>query len=302
MSAGKQWTVRPLKPAEVDAAAQFWAFECGLDIGVGLFPQWFRIDPEAFLVAVDKDGSILGSASAVRQTDSVYLVGTVGTAKNFRRKGIATEILREIHARCPSATYALSSVPEVLCMYEAMGYKAVENMYANIYQGKLEEELSPKVYSDIGDIVVVRADDEKLVNEVAEYDKDVHGYARDVRLALTDDPAGLVVAMRRSEGMVGFGKVQPNLRDGGAWIGPIYADNESIAKQLLEELLTRFENLARISIYIVVSDQARSFERLRPLKCTEVSPRCYKGAASDQLPPMKLKKLFVFDSLDFCLL
>lgn len=86
--------------------------------------------------------------------------------------------------------------------------------------------------------IVMEAENERLVEDVVEYDRKMHSYdrARIVRLTLREDNCLARVALL-GQTVLGYACVKPNLQN--MWIiSPLYADNEYVARMLLLDLVT----------------------------------------------------------------
>ncbi|XP_003742135.2 uncharacterized protein LOC100908640 [Galendromus occidentalis] len=291
--------IRELRPEEVESAAKFWFEDLGFDVGVRLFQRWYDQDPEAFRCIVDENGTIVATASAVRQTEGLYYIGTVGVDEAHRGRGLAKRLIRSLRRRDPNANYGLSAVPSYLSLYEGLGFQVVEQPFAHIYKGALREPLK-KTQRPEGTELLEIFNGHPRFQEIEDYDARIHGYRRELGKTLIDDEDGVVYAMVRRERIIGFGKVQSNQRDQGAWFGPVYADDDESAQYIFSQLLERFQRQAQTSIYVIVSYLARHWAEELNLQLIEKSPRCYVNV--DQVPAMLYQHLYAFDSLDFSLM
>lgn len=291
--------IRELRPNEVESAAKFWSEDLGFDVGVRLFQRWYAQDPEAFRCIVDEDGTIVATASAVKQTDDLYYIGTVGVDELHRGRGLSKRLIQSLRRRDPNANYGLSAVPRYVRLYESLGFQVTDQPYAYIYKGKLRGALK-SVQRPEGTELVEIYNGHPMFNEMEDYDARIHGYRRDLRKTLIDDEDGVVFAMLKQGKIIGFGKVQSNQRDQGAWFGPVYAEDDESAQYIFSMLLERFQRQAQTSIYVILSYLARPWADDLNLQLIEESPRCYVN--KDQVPQMLYQHLYSFDSLDFSLM
>lgn len=298
-SHGEGIQIRELRPNEVESAAKFWSEDLGFDVGVRLFQRWYDHDPEAFRCIVDEDGAIVATASAVKQTDELYYIGTVGVDELHRGRGLSKRLIQRLRRRDPNANYGLSAVPQYVGLYESLGFQVVEQPYAYIYKGALRGALKDVRRPEATELVEIY-NGHPLFDDMQLYDAKIHGFRRDLTKTLIDDEDGVVYAVLKQGKIVGFGKVQSNQRDGGAWFGPVYADDDEVAQYIFSQLLKQFQRQAQTSIYVILSHLAMHWANELNLALIEKSPRCYVNR--DQVPRMLYQHLYSFDSLDFALM
>lgn len=291
--------MRLMKPDELELMPRFWSEEVGIPMELNVMKRWYLLDPEGFRVAVDSKGRILGMAAVVKQCESMFLLGYLGVAIKHRNNGIAKLLYTNLISRCPKANFGLSASSDKVGMFVRRGFKEVENTYAFAYLGKFCESI-PDVTKPSGlETIRVVAGDEHVA-ELSAYDQDVAGFARNSELILLGDPSSVVIVVKLNGKVVGFGKMQHYIL-GGAWLGPVYADDQSLARVIIDALLKSFRSHRCPYLFTIISDQARPLSKALSLKFTDKLTRLYLRPEPKFLPNLKLHKVYAFDDPGFAL-
>lgn len=100
------------------------------------FEAEFERDGSVFLAA-EEDGQVCGFVTASRVLDEVS-VFNVAVSENYRRRGIAEEMLLKLKEMCADASFITLEVREsnnaAIRLYEKLGYKEVgrrKNFYSD---------------------------------------------------------------------------------------------------------------------------------------------------------------------------
>lgn len=287
-------TIRLLKEDELESVARFWTVDIGIPVEVRLFKRWFIVDPEAFQIVVDKTNRIIASATVVKQTEGLFVLGYMSVAKDYRGKGIGRMLLQRMVQRASLANYVLSANGSKLSMFEEKGFKREEVGGALAYIGKFTnqlEEIPPK--GDDMEMIKATVGD-AIVSEIGEYDRMVNGFARNVPILIFDDPTSIVLVVKQRGKVVGYGRIQPYVHN-GAWLGPIYADDSAAARYLIDSLLRSYADKKCTIIFGIISERGQPFANSLGLKFIERLTRCTLKNGSLEFPPSKLDKVYVFD-------
>lgn len=287
-------SLRLVKPAELDAVAQFWTADIGIPVEVRLFKRWYTVDPEAFRIVIDKNNRIVASASVVKQSDGLFVLGYLSVSKEYRGKGIGRMLLANMIQRCPTANFVLNVNAEKLQMFEERGFKKDGEGNAYAYIGRFVNQFDEKVNRPT-DVVVIKATaGDCNMADLTAYDRMVNGFQRNVGALVLDSPDSTVMLAKQGGKIVGYGKIQPYVQ-AGAWVGPLYADNINLARYLIDALLRCYADKKCSILFCILSQKGQSLAPSLGLKLIDKLNRCCLRLGQAALPPLRLDKVFVFD-------
>lgn len=289
-----------MKPDELKLIPSFWKESVGVPVELRFMKRWFQLDPEGFRVAVDSRNRILAMATVVRQMDTLYVMGYMGIDKEYRGKGIAKHLLENLLNRRPGANYALNASADKLGTYLRRGFKVAEDSYSYAYVGKFIVEPEKKAPETGMELIQIKMGSSHLQDLIA-YDKEIAGFQRNVELLQLSDSSAVVLAVKQRGKIVGYGKIQHYLL-GGAWLGPVYADDMELARYLVDSLLRHFESQKCVFMFTILSEQARPIAQSLNLMLADKISRCYLNQEPDTLPSHKLHKVYSFDDPGFAFL
>ncbi|XP_022659800.1 uncharacterized protein LOC111264665 [Varroa jacobsoni] len=288
-------TLRLMKSEELEDLPKYWKDEVGIAVDLRVIRRWYRLDPEGFRVAVDSQDKIVGMTTVIKQNDLLYVLGYLGVPKELRGQGIASKLLQYALSRCPNANFALNSDSNKLQIYTRRGFKEVKDTNGFSFIGKfpqLAERKPPETDLEVVTIAPAAPD----LRLVTQYDKEVCGFERSDSLLQLTGEGVIVLGIKQRGKIVAYGKIQPYLF-GGAWLGPLYADGLELAQFLFYRLVRRYENQDCAYLFTIVSDQFKPFAKTLMMKQAEKLTRCY--LRPDNLPPVKLKKVYTYDDPGF---
>lgn len=220
--------IAPMTRAEADMLGA-WAAEEGWNPGLADIDVAWGFDPEAF-IALRKEGALAGGATIITYGDAAGFLGLFIMRRDLRRQGLGgilwRELVRRQQARLkPAAPIGLDGVFDMAPFYAADGFQMLyrDLRYEGTASGSADAAAVP--LDAIGG------------DELEAYDAAVSGIARvgfmHRWLAV---PGGKGFAFRQSNGsLAGYGFARPCRS--GYKIGPLYADDATIAARLLETLL-----------------------------------------------------------------
>ncbi|HVJ34359.1 MAG TPA: GNAT family N-acetyltransferase [Terriglobia bacterium] len=222
------YAIAPMTRTEADTLG-VWAAEEGWNPGLADIDVAWGFDPEAF-IALRKEGALAGGATIITYGDAAGFLGLFIMRRDLRGQGLGRilwqELLRRQQARLkPAAPIGLDGVFDMAPFYAADGFQM---LYRDLrYEGTA---------SGIADAAAVPLG-EIGRDELDAYDAAVSGIARagfmHRWLAV---PGGKGFAFRQSNGsLAGYGFARPCRS--GYKIGPLYADDATVAARLLETLL-----------------------------------------------------------------
>ncbi|XP_018497628.1 uncharacterized protein LOC108865257 [Galendromus occidentalis] len=294
---GQQLQLRNLTDQDLIASEHFWTEELGFDMARNHMRRWHLVDPEGFF-GIFLGDTLIATGAAVKQTSELFFIGSIGVRESHRGKGLCRQIINRLFERCPEGTFALFAVPECIQMYRKLGFEIVDNGTAYVYGGRAATLPSDNIKSAFR-FEVVDSNKPELVRRLIEYDARLHGFERPIGTTLIDDDDGSTVVCSMEGSIVGFVRIASSKRDGGAFIGPLYADYSEVAYLLLEDILVRNRAQAEISVSIFVSSRGGFLAEKLKLELRDDYPKCCTNP--DRIPTMEVDKIFAFDSTDFAI-
>ncbi|HVI89117.1 MAG TPA: GNAT family N-acetyltransferase [Dongiaceae bacterium] len=222
------YEIGPMMRTEADQLGN-WAAEEGWNPGLADIDVAWASDPQAF-IALRKDGVLAGGATIIAYGDTAGFLGLYIMRRDLRRQGLGRlfwqALLRRHEARLrPHAPIGLDGVFDMAPFYTADGFRLLyrDLRYEGMAAGQADAAAVP--LEAIG------------WDALAGYDAAVSGITRPgfMRRWLSV-PGGKGFALLRGDGAIGgYGFARPCRS--GYKIGPLYADDATIAERLLETLL-----------------------------------------------------------------
>ncbi|OQR69455.1 hypothetical protein BIW11_12243 [Tropilaelaps mercedesae] len=305
-SLADQIVVRPLRTDEVRYAVEIWK-EQNLEEGMHTLQLWHMTDPEGFIGAVDKDtGEVVGSCAAIRQKEGLYFVGLYAVRTELQGRGIGMKMWDYAMKRVGDSNAGLNAIPKHLSTYrDRAGFSHVAPwntwVYASPWKDITLNKLVPvKDYSII--LRRVYPGDDETLGLLVDYDEKVHNFCRErvIRTTMDDEDGILMVALKGADNAVaGFGKISTNIQ-GGALVGPLYADDIVVARRILRSLVSDFApSTVTVTAFAMDGnpDSCRLCEELGLQRLMAV-PRCYREAG---VPQADFGKVFAHHTLNFSL-
>jgi len=258
-----------------------WARAEGWQPGQGDATPFFAADPEGFFRS-RVDGQTVATLSAVRGSDSLAFVGLYIVEPGHRGIGIGKALWEDVLARYQGFTLGLDAVPAQISAYESAGF-AISHVNARYSSGDLP--------APDGRIEVGRAADLDL-DELTAYDgRHFFGPRPDfLRHWIAGEDRDAVVTTSDGE-ITGF--AASRRADPGHRIGPVFADDPEIARELILELAAGVDgpvaidlpeaNLAGVEL-VGSLGMERSFE----------TTRMYRGPA----PSLPLDRIYGITTIE----
>ncbi len=206
-----------------------WAAAEGWNPGLNDMDVAWASDPDAF-IALRKAGELVGGGTIIAYGRKAGFMGLFIMRADLRRQGLGRvlwhERLRRLRARLDAdAPIGMDGVFDMVPFYASGGF---ELLYRDLrFEGVASGTLDP------GSIPL----EDVPWPEIAAYDLAVSGIDRpDFMQRWIGQPGGKGFAMKRRGALAGFGFVRPCRT--GYKIGPLYADDEHVARALIESLLS----------------------------------------------------------------
>ena len=206
---------------------QDWALREGWGAGVDDITTFYAADPDGFFLAWLGNQPV-GSISAVRYAPGYSFVGYYIVDPDLRGRGIGHALFDAALQRIDPASSGLDGVPEQIATYASLGYELAH--------------LTPRYRGDVaviasalaGEALDVRGITEADLDEVVAYDT-AHCPAPREAFARSwyaeGSPRASLFATRDGH-VCGIATVRPMI-GGGSRIGPLFADDDAVARALL---------------------------------------------------------------------
>ncbi|MCX6390344.1 MAG: GNAT family N-acetyltransferase [Solirubrobacterales bacterium] len=213
--------VRKMNLSDLELALE-WAQVEGWGPGKGDAAAFFAADPDGFW-ALELDGEMIASLSAVGYPGGVHFMGFYIVRPDHRKTGLGLQLWTQVWQQLDGLVLGGDAVLEQLANYERYGFVAA---YRNIRFVGLPPASEP------ASCELVKATEVEL-SAVADYDaSNFFGRRSDfLRQWIAHVDRRSLVAINAAGAIVGFGVIRPS--DGIDRVGPLFADSQEIARELL---------------------------------------------------------------------
>ena len=213
-------TIRTMRPNEV-AIALDWAKQEGWNPGINDAELFYQADAHGFF-AGEVDGELVAVGSAVTYSDDFAFCGLYIVAPEHRGKGYGLELTKHRLNYCKGRNIGIDGVLENVEIYQRIGY-------VPFYQNKRYQFTASEIPFDSSNISIICAND---VPQIIAYDRQCFPAPRNnfLKVWLTQKE-GKSVVFKTNDNVQGYA-VRRQCSEGYK-IGPLFADNIEIAKQLL---------------------------------------------------------------------
>ncbi|CAG2172022.1 unnamed protein product [Oppiella nova] len=203
---------------------------------------YYECDPKAFYVAINNsDNRIIGVCGAPVTTHNSGFLGLYGVEKGFQNRGIGQKLFKLCLKHINTRNCGLHAVPEKLSMYEEKAGFGVREGVSMVVCNDLPQNLEDllKTINENTRVDELNKENKDLLTKIIEYDLKVHNERREKLLSLSlskHDYNTFVAIDDKSGQLTGYGCIR--LHNGGkGMIGPVYADNDTIAEVLIYNLI-----------------------------------------------------------------
>jgi len=206
------------------AIAVEWAKQEGWNPGINDAELFYQADPNGFFVG-EVEGELVAVGSAVVYDNSFAFCGLYIVAPKHRGKGYGLELTKHRLNYCANRNIGIDGVLENVEIYQRIGYLPY-------YQNKRYQFTASATVYDSTSISSITAGD---MPELLTYDRQCFPAPRDnfIKAWITQENGKSVLF--KSNGKIKGFAVRRQCSEGYK-IGPLFADNIDIAKQLLTAL------------------------------------------------------------------
>lgn len=262
-----------------------WATNEGWNPGLKDLEAFYKADPSGFLIGI-MDGEIIGSISVVKYGTDYGFLGFYIVDPKYRGQGLGLKIWDAGMAYLKGRTIGLDGVVDQQDNYRKSGF-----VYA--YKNTRYQGISPHSSSIANELSQTRIrsilpDD---FDEISKFDQLCFGVKRDdfLRFWLTGaEPQYRQSKIAISEdGIIGFGTIRKCVE--GFKIGPLFANNVSIAQNLIAALVGEIPSGSTIILDVPEPNlQAVALAEQLELEAVFTTARMYRGIT----PIVKIDMIF----------
>ncbi|CAG2106228.1 unnamed protein product [Medioppia subpectinata] len=217
---------------------------------------------------------IIGVCGAPVTTHNSGFVGLYGVESGFQNRGIGQKLFTLCLQHINDRNCGLHAVPEKLSMYERKAGFGVREGVSMVVCNNLPQNWQnlSKTINDNTRVEELNKENKHLLAKIIEYDSKVHKEKREKLLtsSLTKPDYTTFVAIDDMSGhLVGFGCIR--LHNGGkGMIGPLYADNDTIAEVLVYNLINScIAAQTKGLLFMTISSSSGGLKIAQKLQITE---------------------------------
>lgn len=183
---------------------------------------------------------VIGVCGAPVTTHNSGFLGLYGVEKGFQNRGIGKILFNSCMKHIGDRNCGLHAIPERMKMYQdKAGFSVKEGVAMVVFDAVPQNWQNLQKTIDNTIIESIDSKNEELITKIIEYDSKVHLESRQKLLKLTlnkVDYKTFVAIDSKTGSPVGYGCIR--LHNGGkGMIGPVYADNDTIAEVLIYNLI-----------------------------------------------------------------
>ncbi len=225
--AEKKYEVRTMTRKELDIAVE-WARQEGWNPGLYDADAFYAQDPNGFFIGY-LDGEPIATISAVKYGNSYAFGGFYIVKKEYRGSGYGIEIFKKAMDYVKGQNVGGDGVVENLEKYATVGLK-LAHMNAR--------------YGGVGSGLNTLAPNVAKLSEIS-YDDMCFGVPRREFLRLwLNQPESKVFGYVKDGKLMGYGMLRKCFT--GYKIGPLFADNDEVAKELFDSLIGQVDSKTEV--------------------------------------------------------
>jgi len=264
---------------------------------------FLECDPNAFYVAVrDSDQKIIGVLAAPTTSHSTAFFGTYSVLEEYQSKGVGRQLFDKCLNYAGNRNCGLIGVSKMSLKYQRNGF-SIKGCDVGIYTGipRIIDSLENVVNDQTFEIKQFQSNEQQLLDKVIAYDSRIQNWNREklITLTLLNDRFYTLIAFNQQNDVLGFGCIKSDIV-GDKLIGPVYADNDTIAEALIFGLVKQYESNAdnvTMCVPIISSNGGTTIADKLNLTNIETCNELY----SRVLSPINRKLIYCLHSLDFAI-
>jgi GNAT superfamily N-acetyltransferase len=258
------------------AAAEAW--NPGLDDA----ERFLAADPDSFL-ATEREGEIIATVSCALYGDSYAFIGFYIVRSDLRGRGIGSPLFERALRRAGGRVVGLDGVLAQQSSYERRGFVLA---HRNVRWRTMGGGNRPDGVVELRSVPFER---------LLAFDTEVFGCQRERFLRTwIDRPTGHALACQDGAGLVGYGVLRPS--HVGAKIGPLFADDQDVAKTLLTGLLAAAGPRTEVFVDMPVANpRAADLRAGRAMEVSFETARMYLNGK----PPEDVERIFGVTTFEF---
>ena len=270
--------------------------------------SYFLSNLTGFFFVGELDGERISCVASMKLDDSVVFLGFYIVRKPHRGKGYGLRTWKhawDVYCSTPDCNVALGSVPHMEATYKKLGFRRVWCLVR--YEISVSGAQASLSDSKLPDGIKLQRGSETSISQLSEYDTSISSVSRKSLLAswLYFADASCVAVNDKSEivGCIVIRKMKPFDKHGYR-VGPLYADNVSIAGCLLKTAIEHLsstdncgDNSLRLSFDIPVFPESVTYFE-RTLKASVVAGSDAVCMYTKSPPNIPFDKVYAIASLE----
>ena len=242
--------IRLMKPEDVDQCLDIFR-----DHGLGTSAHGLRtfreIEPNGchVLTPEDDDTEVIAFTAVSKFDPRAAIVSFYGTKPGYQGLGLGIKVWREMMKFLEDVkNIGLSASPAEVSTYRNKSGFIVTDPHCMLVfdsnQATSPENIAPS--EEEKEKIKILALDDVSWKDILTYDAAIVGFDRErlLKLSLYEPDTVALVAVDESGHVVGYGAMKPTNMTGTnkGFLGPLYADNSSVAKVLMYNLMNQYPN------------------------------------------------------------
>jgi hypothetical protein len=203
---------------------------------------------------------VIGVCGSPVTTHSSGFLGLYGVEKSYQNRGIGKKLFNLCLKHIGNRNCGLNAVPENLSMYQnKAGFAIVEGRAMVVFDGipKNLDKLNMTLDNNLR-VNELKRGNNGLLSKIISYDAKVHNDNRQKLLTLAlnkEDIYTIAITNESNNQLLGYGCIKPSFHNLGM-LGPVYADNDSVAEVLISYLI-KSSNIAQTNgLYYFILDSS----------------------------------------------
>ncbi|KAF8794615.1 hypothetical protein HNY73_002582 [Argiope bruennichi] len=232
------YTVRSVRSEDIPELAEL-ARENFFQFPVSSLKFWSQLDPDGIKVAVNQVGKVVGVCSTVKNSENLYFGGMFIVQEKSRDADVGRKLTNECHEHAGNSNIGVNCSRTKMGLFKRRGVEIIETDWKSL-EYETYNPVKPCVLSDdLPAGVEILPFQASYMEAVLTYDRLLVGYERrsTIETSCTDKECNKTLVAMKDGRCVGFGSIKLNILGLGR-VGPLYADDASIAEAMVKRLIT----------------------------------------------------------------